>query len=167
MPNRYTGPLPLAQRFWSKVDKSGDCWIWTASYGSVGYGQFGIAGKLHGAHRVAYELVHGPIPEGLRVLHRCDNRACVRPDHLFLGTQADNMADMHSKGRGYSYFRQYPERVLRGEQQHAAKLTDDVVRKIRRLHADGLNYPELAARFGVCKQSICNIVRRHTWRHVA
>lgn len=103
--------IPVAQRFWSKVDKNGpiashapglgQCWIWTGST-SEGYGQINVGGgdgRHDWAHRVSWEIHHGPIPDGLWVLHRCDNPSCVRPDHLFLGTVADNNRDMIAKGR--------------------------------------------------------------------
>ena len=89
----------LEERFWSKVDKSGDCWIWTAYKRPDGYGQFGFEGTQHKAHRVSWVLANGTIPEGLHVLHRCDVRECVNPEHLFLGTNTDNMRDMIEKGR--------------------------------------------------------------------
>lgn len=94
--------VPLAERFWRRVDKSGPCWIWTGAQGHHGYGRIGIGGHDGPtvlAHRVAWELSNGPVPEGLCVLHRCDNPPCVNPDHLFVGTQADNIRDCKEKGR--------------------------------------------------------------------
>jgi len=87
-------------RFWSKVDKTGDCWLWTAAQNRHGYGDFYVSRTFHTmAHRFSWALHYGPIPEGLFVCHRCDTPLCVRPDHLFVGTTQDNMADMMRKGR--------------------------------------------------------------------
>ena len=97
-PNQFTS-LPMPERFWSKVLKTPTCWIWIATRNTTGYGQFSLFGKLVVAHRVSYELSKGPIPTGLRVLHHCDNPPCVRPSHLWLGTQKMNMEDASSKDR--------------------------------------------------------------------
>lgn len=99
-----------AERFWAKVNKDGPipahvpelgpCWVWTAALHRRGYGWFRFNGTPTLAHRVSWELTNGPIPDGLQVLHKCDNKPCERPDHFFLGTDADNMADKTAKGRG-------------------------------------------------------------------
>lgn len=93
----------IISRFWSKVDKTSGCWVWTASRSGNGYGQFRLDGHNRPAHRLAWELTHGAIPEGAFVLHECDNPPCVRPDHLFLGDQSLNMADMAGKGRHWRH----------------------------------------------------------------
>ena len=91
------------ERFWRHVDKAGDCWLWTKAVDSRGYGRFGLKGANAGgwvlAHRYAFQLTRGPIPDGMHVCHTCDVRNCVNPDHLFLGTALDNMRDMIAKGR--------------------------------------------------------------------
>ena len=110
------------ERFWAKVDRSGGpdaCWIWTGGRKGRGYGEFYKDHRLLGAHRVAWELAIGPIPNGLDCLHSCDNPPCCNPAHLFLGTQADNNADMVAKGRDArgdkNGSRLHPERLVRGD----------------------------------------------------
>ena len=95
---------PAAPRFWSCVTKTDGCWLWIGARHPRGYGNLSVRGHRRYAHRFSWELHVGPIPPGLEVCHRCDNPACVRPDHLFLGSQADNLADMWRKGRGRSPF---------------------------------------------------------------
>jgi hypothetical protein len=116
-------------------------------------------------------LTYGPIPDGLRVCHRCDNRLCVRPDHLFLGTDADNAADRHAKGREAMGVRNgrhtRPNTTARGMKGGRAKLTDDDVHAIRADHAAGLaGFKRLANRYGVDDSTIAAIVRRRTWTHI-
>jgi hypothetical protein len=104
---RTTPVRPLEDRFWEKVDKSGDCWLWTGARDQHGYGSLSVAHEGRErrrsvpvkASRVSWQIHNGPIPAGMWVLHRCDNPPCVRPDHLFLGTQLDNMRDASAKGR--------------------------------------------------------------------
>lgn len=88
-------------KFWNKVNKTATCWLWVGAKSSNGYGEFWLAGRPQGAHRVAWQDTHGEIPGGLRVLHKCDTPLCVNPEHLFLGTAKDNMQDMLLKGRGF------------------------------------------------------------------
>lgn len=150
----------LEERFWAKVRKgrSDECWEWTASLGPSGYGQFYVQSR-HGpcaAHRVAYELLIEPVPEGMCLCHRCDNRLCVNPAHLFVGTRTDNQADMAAKGRS-----------RRGASHPHVKLTAKQVRRIRKLRARGVQGAVLAKSMGVSQSTICDIIHGRTWQHVA
>lgn len=157
--------VQVESNFWRKVDKTGECWVWTGSKHSFGYGHFRVQGVLLRAHRITWEWVFGEIPSGMCVLHRCDNPSCVRPDHLFLGTKKDNSVDMASKGRSAAQL--YPERVPRGEQSSRAKLTEDQVVLIRTAYAArSANQYELAAEYGVSQPAIGMILRRRNWKHV-
>lgn len=157
-------------RFESKFtpEPNSGCWLWYGSLRSDGYGQFRAGNKLRKAHRVAYEAYRGPIPDGLHVLHRCDVRACVSPFHLFLGTNADNMADRNAKGRqakgDASGSRTHPESRPRGEKQRQAKLTDANVLAIRA--AIGKTQRQIASAHGVSKTLIGQVRRREIWSHI-
>jgi hypothetical protein len=161
---------PWPDRFWTKVDKSGECWLWTASKDTSGYGQIRYEKRLRRATHIAWELTNGAIPVDTLLCHRCDNPACVRPDHLFLGTYAENAADMLTKGRqaigDASSARLYPERRPRGTNHPKAKFTDDQVREIRRRSAAGESQRQLARAYSVGKNTIQCIVEGVTWRHV-
>jgi hypothetical protein len=145
----------LADRFWSKVQKSDSCWIWTAAKYRDGYGAFRIANTIVRAHRCAWELANGPIHEGQQVLHRCDNRPCVRPDHLFLGTNAENHADMAAKGRSQV-----------GIRHHNVKLTESDVYAIRLARSKGQTLIAIAKQFGIAFQSVSRIVHGDRWKHL-
>ena len=147
------------ERFWSKVDAEADideCWHWLAGVGIGGYGKVKCDGRTRHAHRVAYELTHGEIPEhdsyhGWCVCHRCDNRLCVNPRHLFLGLQADNSADRDAKGR-----------TATGERNGRTKVTDEEVAMIRELAKQGKPHRDIAAQFGTSRSNVTNIVN---YRH--
>lgn len=150
----------LAERFNSKADKAGGpekCWPWTGALCSgTGYGKVYIGNaRFMGAHRAAYTLAHGPIPDGLFVLHRCDNRRCVNPAHLFLGTHADNMADMMAKGRNVRGPTR-PEFIRRGDAHHGSKITEAQVAAARTRRAAGEKLRALAAEFGVRPSTLCH-----------
>lgn len=149
--------LTLAERFWKYVAKSDGCWEWIGHRQGAGYGRIGLGDKVKlGAHRVSWELHNGPIPDGLWVLHRCDNPPCVRPDHLFLGTNADNVADMIAKGRVRHA----------GECNGRARLTADKVREIRVRLARGERKVDIAPDYGVRPSAISSVATGRTWGHV-
>jgi len=159
--NHYSLTPNDIERFWSYVDKSGECWTWTGGTYTGGYGQFYLAGRKIHAHRAAYEIAHGPIPDGLHICHHCDTPACVRPDHLYAATHAQNMQDAIERGR----FVMPPGGI--GEKNGRAKLTESEVLEIRRLYASG-DYlqRELADRYGVTQAYISKIVNRKNWTHL-
>lgn len=162
----------IVQRFWAKVQKSSDCWIWTASKRNKGYGAFAYTWKgqmIHDrAHRFSYRLHLGDIPDGLFVLHRCDTPACVNPAHLFLGTNYDNVRDMHAKGRKVVGGTHCGDngKWKRGEIHHAAKMTAESVRELRSLHEQGWSFSRLGVRYGINQSAVYKIVHRLRWKHV-
>jgi hypothetical protein len=147
----------VEERFWRKVDKRepDECWPWTGAHLPEGYGLMYKSGRprrWHRSNRLAYELLVGPIPDGLHVLHRCDNPPCCNPAHLFLGTQADNNRDRDQKGRNNGY-------KIRGAANGRAKLMPEQVAEIRRLYAaGGVSQQTLADRFGVKQPQISRLV---------
>lgn len=145
--------VPLEVRFSKKYAAADNgCWIWFAAKDRDGYGCIQVSGRKERAHRIAWEMVHGPVPAGMLVCHRCDTPSCVNPAHLFLGTITDNNWDKVRKGRGAV-----------GEMHGRAKLNRDAVSEIRRLSATEL-HQSLATRFGVSKSLIGQIVNGEIWR---
>ena len=132
-------------RFEAKFRVTPGCWIWEGCKTHQGYGHF-RSGKTRNpmkAHRFSYELYVGPVPEGLIILHKCDNPSCVNPDHLFPGTQAENSADRNFKGR-----------QAKGEQNGKTKLTDEQVREMKRLRESGVSKEDVAQQFGVSTRTV-------------
>lgn len=131
------------------------CWQWTGPDNGTGYARIGVGGGYAMAHRLVFMANHGPIPPGMVVRHTCDNRRCVNPDHLVLGTQDDNVRDMVERGR-----------CPRGADHWAAKLTPDTVLEIRARVAAGERQRDVAAAFGVAYITVQRIAQRRTWRHL-
>jgi hypothetical protein len=151
-------PRLTPERFWAKVNKlPSGCWEWTGATNKGGYGILHtLAYDSQKAHRLAWELTHGPIPDGLLICHHCDNPPCCNPDHLFLGTHTDNMKDAFSKGR-----------ISRpkGDSHHNAKMSSEEVALARQLHTEGKTTgAALARRFGMSKAAMCKLLRGETYR---
>jgi len=185
MHDQSTVPTSAAARLLSKLERSADgCLLYVGARFSNGYGAFWLNGKTARAHRIAWIIANGPVPDGMRVLHHCDVRACCDVAHLFLGSDADNIHDMWAKGRKQVYsgsehwMRKRPERVPRGdahylrrnpekrragEQAPTAKLTWVAVREVRARVAAGERYGSIARAFGVSNATVGLIAQRKTW----
>lgn len=149
------------ERFWSKVAKGDGCWEWTGPRQTDGYGLFWDGRGQVRAHRYAYGLDR--IPVGLSVLHECDNRRCVRPDHLRVGTQRENMADMDARGRRFSPLVGRPQD---GERNGNARVTAEQVAHIRGMAQAGHYHDAIADGFGINRATVSYIARGKTWRDV-
>ena len=157
-------------RFWDKVEKTETCWIWKASKRAKGYGAFVWATEtgevIQGrAHRFAWELSKGPIPKGLFALHKCDNPACVNPDHIFLGTKAENNADMIAKGRHVKSGTHCGKngKWPRGEFHHNARLNWGEVHNIRQSRIDGFSFSQIAKKHLITISSAYKICTNKSW----
>lgn len=180
MPYKANGWSPL-ERVWERVAFGPGCWEWQGGRDLKGYGRVTVGTKRKKAHRVIWELANGPIPDGMRVCHHCDNPPCVRPDHLFLGTDKDNADDRDAKGRtgprrGWQpgqrrsrgdqhWTRREPAKVPRGERANRAALTEQQVRDIRARYRPRMA-SALGREYGVSHVVILAIVNRKTWAHV-
>lgn len=158
--HKYT-PEEFEIVFWSKVDRSNgatSCWNWAARINEWGYGEVWYKGRHCKSHRVSWELMHGEIPDGLCVLHTCDNPACVNPNHLFLGTNLDNMRDKVSKNR---------QSRLNGENHPLHKLTKEQVLAIRQEYSKGdVSLKTLSKRYGIGISTAGGIVTYRAWREL-
>ena len=152
-------PINVLKRFWTKVEigEPIECWEWTGSRTTSGYGGIMTQGRWKQAHRVSFELCNGPIPKGLQVCHTCDNRACVNPLHLFAGTPKENTVDAAVKGRLGK---------ARGEKHGNVTLSKNQVLELRRLRKQGAKHKALAKQFKVCQATVYNIISRKTWKYV-
>lgn len=148
--------LTLRERFFLYTRKKDGCWDWVGYRDPNGYGRLNVNGRPVLGSRISYMLHYGDIPKGGVVCHKCDNPQCVNPEHLFLGTQADNVADMHAKGRAR-------KRALKGEAHHAAKVTEVIVREVRG-RIEPTSY--LADLYGLSRTTIDDIRKRRSWAHV-
>lgn len=149
--------IPLAIRLWAKVRKTETCWLWEGSFRRDGYGQINVGSPKAplATHRVAYQITFGKIPNGKCVLHTCDVRACVNPQHLFLGTRGDNTNDMVQKGR-----------ACFGEKQPNSKLKTEQVQQIRKRFIAGERNRDLAVLFSVSPSHIHRLVYNKQWKHL-
>ncbi len=170
--------VSVQERFWSKVDRSAGpdaCWLWRRAITSSGYGNFGICGRricpaYAGAHHVAFELTYGSIRKGFVIAHRCGNKACCNPRHLFetewdaWGEHASNLGFSQSGPKHWSH--REPEKTARGSRSGVAILTESDIPRIRRLIASGVNYRKIGRRFGVTGANIWCIAKGISWKHV-
>jgi HNH endonuclease len=151
----------LEDRFWSNVNKNGPiiidtkCWEWTAGLKDNGYGQTSLNKKKFHTHRLSWEMHNGPIPENLQINHRCNNRKCVNPEHLILGTQQENVSYMNFQGRH-----------ALGQDTGMAVLTEAQVKDIRQKYRDGVRNCELCREYKVSNSTIHRVVFNKLWKHV-
>ena len=157
--NRRAAGIPerkfadVEERLWGRaIAGEGGCILWDGHLNHHGYGHIGVGKKLKRTHRLAWELTNGPIPDGKRVLHKCDVPRCINPSHLFLGSQSDNMRDMHGKSR-----------AAIGERHGNAKITEDQVMSIL---SDARGPSKVAAQYGISASTVCDIRAGRSWKHV-
>ena len=176
-------------RFMRKVERVPgiDCWLWIGATKLSGYGNFSFRGRTIGAHVAAYSIFRGNVPQGAVVCHRCDNPSCVNPDHLFIGSQSENMNDMRRKGRaaivnfhgeknpmyGRSHTDETKAKLRKakagrfvGSKHPRASITESDVLSIRAMRSGGMKVKDIAVAIGASFDTVANIVRGKTWSHV-
>lgn len=147
---------PFEKKFWDKIEKTESCWLWHGTRSDNGYGKVRYRDRQDLSHRVSYIIHKGEIPVGMVVRHKCDNPPCCNPDHLELGTVADNTCDKMMK-----------QRQAQGERQGHAKFTTETVNEAKRLRSEGWTYLELERHFSISRQTISKAIRGETWKHVS
>ena len=153
---------PMDRLMQKTTKHPGGCWLFAGCKDSGGYGMIGVNGKGNKAHRISWATVNGPIPSGLMVLHRCDIPNCINPDHLFLGTQLDNMRDCKAKGR------LVPPPARKGELNTMARLSDEIVLQMRSVRArEHISYKQIGIKFGVSTMTAYRAVVGQSWKEVA
>lgn len=176
------GDQDFERAFWARVARSmgNGCWTWQGAVGNHGYGRITWKDTTWLAHRAAYMLVHGPIARGMVVCHACDNRVCVRPGHLWIGTHEANRLDMLKKGRHWTgdrskvrmprgqehWTKRFPQSIARGEMRSTARLTEEKVRALRQAWRSGVSMADLARQYRVSNTCIRFAVIGRTWAHV-
>ena len=156
----------LEKRFYKKIEKTDYCWVWLGAKTGSGYGVVrGPDSRMMGAHVASYLIHNGPIEVGQQICHICDNKLCVNPNHLFIGTQLDNMHDMISKGRQATGEKlNHPSQ--KGELNSGSKLTEDQVIKEKKLYSEGYRQCEIMRLLGITRANIWAIVHGVSWNHV-
>lgn len=161
-----------------RIQKKEDCWEWMGSLTKVGYGKIQVKNKNYTTHRLSYEIFKGQIPDGNMICHSCDNKKCINPEHLWVGSAKDNMHDMIQKGRkvaktGWKHteetkqkFKLRPHSDRRGEKHHLSKLTSEDVLNIRKMIESGEKIIDIARKYNVDQSAISNIKRKRNWSHI-
>jgi len=147
----------IKERFFSKIEKTDTCWIWNSVRLTGNYGYFKYLGKYVRAHRMSYILANGHIPDNLLVLHTCDNPPCVNPEHLYLGTQKDNIKDKFDRGRNPN---------VNGSKNPVSKLSENEVLKIRELNKEKYSNEIIAKMFSIDSSAVSLIINRKRWKHI-
>lgn len=150
--------MKTSEEFWNRVNQTDTCWLWTGAVRTDGYGHCRYQGNQVSCHRLAWTLTYGEIPIGLCVLHKCDVRLCINPDHLYLGTKKDNSRDAIVRGRW---------KPFQGEAHGSSKIDEVAVRLIFGLSKTGLTHEEIGEQVGLKRGMIGNILRREAWKHVS